>query len=64
MIQVLEKIGFSFARQSGSPKIFKNEEGIRVTIPYHAGKVIHPKILKNILRDANLTIEQFLDLLK
>ncbi|HUX99143.1 MAG TPA: type II toxin-antitoxin system HicA family toxin [Candidatus Deferrimicrobium sp.] len=64
VIQVLEKIGFSFARQSGSHKIFKNKEGIRVTVPHHAEKTLHPKILKSILRDANLTLEEFLDLLK
>lgn len=63
VIKVLEHTGFSLARQSGSHKIYKNQEGRRVTVPYHAGKILHPKVLKSILRDADLTIEQFEKLL-
>lgn len=63
-IRALERAGFFFSRQSGSHKIYKNKEGKRATIPYHSGKILHPKTLKNILRDANLTIEAFNKLLK
>jgi predicted RNA binding protein YcfA (HicA-like mRNA interferase family) len=64
VIRVLERIGFHLARQSGSHKIYKNPEGKRVTVPYHAGKIIHPKVLKSILRDAGLSTERFEDLLR
>jgi len=64
VIRVLEKAGFSFSRQSGSHKIYKNKVGKRVTVPYHSGKVLHPKVIKSILRDANLTIEEFAALMK
>ena len=64
VIRALERSGFFFARQSGSHIIYKNDKGKRVTIPYHAGKVLHPKLLQNILRDADLTIENFKELLK
>jgi len=64
VIRVLEKIGFYLARQSGSHKIYKNSEGRRVTVPYHAGKTLHPKVLKSILRDADLKVEEFRKLLK
>lgn len=63
-IRVLEKVGFFLARQSGSHKIYKNAAGKRVTVPYHSGKVLHPKILKSILRDADLSLEEFIDLMK
>ena len=59
VIRALQKAGFSLARQSGKHKIYKNSEGKRVTISYHSGKVLHPKVLKSILRDANLTVEEF-----
>lgn len=49
-IRVLEKAGFFLARQSGSHKIYKNAEGKRVIVPYHSGKVLHPKILKSNCR--------------
>ena len=38
VIKVLEKIGFSLTRKSGSHKIYKNKSGKRATVPYHAGK--------------------------
>ncbi len=62
-IRVLEQIGFSLTRQSGSHKIYKNKEGKRVTVPYHSGKILHPKTLKSILRDADITIEKFKELM-
>ena len=64
VVKALERAGFSLSRQSGSHKIFKNREGKRVTVPYHAKKILHPKILKNILRDAELTEEKFRDLMR
>lgn len=62
-IRALERAGFALSRQSGSHKIFKNPQGRRVTVSYHAGAILHPKILKTILRDADLTVGQLLDLL-
>ncbi len=63
MIRVLERLGFYLARQSGSHKIYKNAEGKRVTVPYHAKKTLHPKVVKSILADADLTVEEFVRLL-
>ncbi|MBI2251937.1 MAG: type II toxin-antitoxin system HicA family toxin [Armatimonadetes bacterium] len=57
IISLLEKKGFSFSRQSGSHKIYKDKMGKRVTVPYHSGKILHPKIIENILEDANLSME-------
>lgn len=57
IITVLEKVGFALARQSGSHMIFKNASGKRATVPYHSTKTLHPKVLKSILRDAELSIE-------
>jgi predicted RNA binding protein YcfA (HicA-like mRNA interferase family) len=53
LISILEKNGFFLVRQSGSHKIYRNSEQIRVTIPYHSGEILHPKILKQILTDAD-----------
>jgi len=63
IIRVLEKIGFSLARQSGSHKIYKNKAGRRVTVPYHAGVVLHPKLLKSILSEAEISLEELKKLL-
>ncbi|MGB6199620.1 MAG: type II toxin-antitoxin system HicA family toxin [Candidatus Acidiferrales bacterium] len=63
IVAVLEKLGFSLARQSGSPIIYKNVSGKRVTVPFHASRILHPKVLKSILRDADLSIENLEKLL-
>jgi len=55
IIRVLEKSGFILSRQSGSHKIYKNSKGKRVTVPYHSGKTLHPKLLKSILNDAEIS---------
>ncbi len=62
IIRVLELVGFFFSRQSGSHKIYKNKAGKRATVPYHAGKILHPKVLKSILRDADITEERLKEL--
>jgi predicted RNA binding protein YcfA (HicA-like mRNA interferase family) len=64
VIRVLERAGFSMVRQSGSHKIYKNKDGVRITIPYHSGKTLHPKIIRNILKDADITVAKFNELLK
>lgn len=63
VIRVLEKRGFTLSRQSGSHKIYVDEAGIRVTVPFHAGKILHPKLLRSILNDAGLAVEEFVQLL-
>ncbi|HZC65962.1 MAG TPA: type II toxin-antitoxin system HicA family toxin [Candidatus Dormibacteraeota bacterium] len=54
---VLEKLGFSITCQSGSHIIYKNAEGKRATVPFHAAKILHPKVLKSIMRDAGVSVE-------
>lgn len=63
IIAILEKIGFYLSRQSGSHKIYKNKEGKRATVPFHAGKILHPKVLKSIIRDADISEGQLEKLL-
>lgn len=56
-IKLVEKLGFVLVRQSGSHKIYKNSRGIRVTIPYHKGKILHPKIIRSIIKDAEIDLD-------
>jgi len=59
MIKTLKKKGFTLSRQSGSHMIFNNSKGVRVTVPYHTKKILHPKIVKSIIIDAELTEDDF-----
>ena len=63
IINVLERIGFVCVRQSGSHKIYKNSHGKRATVPYHSSGILHPKLLKSILKDIDLTVEGLKELL-
>jgi predicted RNA binding protein YcfA (HicA-like mRNA interferase family) len=63
VIRVLERIGFTLSRQSGSHKIYKNAEGRRVTVPFHGATILKLKTLKSILNDAGLTVDDFIEIL-
>lgn len=64
IVKVLERCGFVLTRQSGSHRIYKNEDGARATVPFHAGKILHPKILKSIMHESGLSPEELRALLK
>jgi len=55
---LLKRKGFTCVRQSGNHKIFKNDSGTRVTVPDHAGKILHPKIVKQICKDADINPDE------
>lgn len=63
IVAVLQRQGFTFARQSGGHAIYKNTTGKRITVPMHPGKILHPKILKSILKDLDLSAEELAELL-
>jgi predicted RNA binding protein YcfA (HicA-like mRNA interferase family) len=57
LAKILEGQGFRMVRQSGSHQIYKNSAGIRATVPFHGSTILHPKIIKQILLDLKLTVE-------
>jgi len=57
MVRAIEKMGFTLRRQSGSHMIFKDAAGKRVTIPYHAGRTLHAKVVASILKDVGLSVD-------
>jgi predicted RNA binding protein YcfA (HicA-like mRNA interferase family) len=62
--KVIRELGFELRRQSGSHKIFWNDDiGKRITLPCHGHKIIHPKIVRDIIRDSGVSSEEFFDLL-
>lgn len=57
LIKILEQKGFSFSRQSGSNAIYINAEGLRTTIPIHGKKELGIGLLKQIMKDTGLSLE-------
>ena len=64
LIRVLNKLGFFKFHQVGSHVQFKNRQGIKITVPTHIGKDIGRKTLKGIIDDIDITVEEFVKLLK
>ena len=63
VIQILMANGFRKAGQKGSHVQFKNEKGTIITVPVHPGRKIGRGILRKILRDMEITREEFETLL-
>jgi len=47
--RMLLQSGFRFERSKGSHRIYLKEKK-RIIIPFHAGKTLHPKIVKQVLK--------------
>ncbi len=57
VITVLQRHGFTIVRQSGSHNILRHEDGRRTTVPVHAGRDLGRGLLRQIMRDAKLTVD-------
>jgi len=64
LVKILEKEGFKVIRQKGSHVIMINSRKTRIVIPVHPGKDIKPGLIRAILREAGISREKFLKLLK
>ena len=62
LVKVLEKIGYFVVRQRGSHIRMHHENRWPITVPNH--KILGTGLLRKILRDAELTTEDLLQLLK
>jgi predicted RNA binding protein YcfA (HicA-like mRNA interferase family) len=60
VVALLERLGFTEARQRGSHKQFRHPDGRSTTVPFHAGRDISPTLLRQIARDLGLSIDDFL----
>ncbi len=59
VIKVLKQLGFKFIRQSGSHAVFRHPNGKWTTVPVHPGKYVSKGILRKIIRDAGISVEEF-----
>ena len=64
LIQVLYKVGFSRHQETGSSHlVFSHADGRRTTVPRHGSRDIPKGTLRAILRDINISPEEFAKLL-
>lgn len=66
-VKILEKLlfllGFEAKRQSGSHVFYRHPDGRYTTLPHHGNQDLGRPLIRQILREINLTPEQFIDLL-
>lgn len=63
IIKALQKIGFEKIRQKGSHLRLKHPDNRIVTIPTHTDKILGKGLLRKILRDCELSVQELLELL-
>jgi predicted RNA binding protein YcfA (HicA-like mRNA interferase family) len=64
LIRAIKRAGFVEERQRGSHLHLKrHSDNRRVTVPVHKGRIVPIGTLKAILRDADINVEKFRELL-
>lgn len=60
LIRILEKIGFGVVRTRGSHVFLRHADGRVTTVPVHSGETIGPGLLRSILRDVEMSVEELI----
>ena len=60
IVSILTKAGFVAERQRGSHVFMKHTDGRATVVPVHSGETIGPGLLLKILRDVEMTRNDFL----
>jgi predicted RNA binding protein YcfA (HicA-like mRNA interferase family) len=64
VVRALKRAGFVEDRQKGSHLILIHpDKKVRTVVPVHSGRTIKEPLLRAIVRDANLSVDEFTELL-
>lgn len=63
VVRALERAGFVVSRIRGSHRFMRHDDGRSTVVPVHAGETIGPGLLAKILRDVEMSREEFRKLL-
>ena len=61
LLRILQQHGFSVVRQSGSHAILRHPDGRRTTVPIHGKRDLGRGLLHQIMRDADLSVEDLVE---
>ena len=64
LVRLLERMGFVLYHQVGSHAQFRHSDGRRITVSLHVGQEIGRKTLRGIIKDLDMTVEEFVALLR
>jgi len=60
IVKILKSLGFFEVRQKGSHKHFRHSDGRVTTVPLHKGRDVSPTLLRKIIADIEMTVDDFL----
>ena len=60
--KLILKLGFAKTRQQGSHAIYKHSDGRKTVIPFHIGKDLPRPLIRTILREIEITVEEYNEL--
>ena len=61
--KLLLLLGFISQRKKGSHIFYRHPDGRYTTIPHHSGKDIPRELLRAILKQINISVDEFVELL-
>ena len=62
MEKILFKLGFEKIRKKGSHAFYQHPDGRTTTIPFHGSKDLPRPLLRDILREINISIDEYNEL--
>jgi predicted RNA binding protein YcfA (HicA-like mRNA interferase family) len=63
MARILINLGFAAVRQKGSHVFYRHPDGRTTTLPHHKGRDLARPLLREILREIDLSPDEFQKLL-
>jgi len=64
VVAALKRCGYGIARQKGSHAYMVKNGGDPIAVALHAGEEVPKGTLRRIIKDAGLTVEEFIRLLR
>ena len=64
MEKLLFKVGFERVRQKGSHVFYRHPDGRTTTIPHHSGRDLARPLIKEILREIELSVDEYNEYLR
>ena len=64
MEKLLFGLGFVKIRQKGSHAFYLHSDGRTTTIPFHSGRDLPRPLLRGILREINVSVDEYNELLR
>ena len=59
MEKLLLQLGFEKTRQKGSHAFYRHPDGRTTTVPHHRGRVLARPLIREIIREIEITVDDY-----